>query len=63
GAVASVSGLSGTGAATGGMAFTLLTGYVVDRFSYVPVFAAAGLMPLASFALVAWGVCVSRAAD
>lgn len=63
GAVASVSGLSGTGAATGGMLFTLATGYVVDRFSYVPVFAAAGLMPLVSFALLAWGLRFSRLRD
>ncbi len=54
--VASVSGLSGTGAAAGGMIFTLITGYVVDRFSYLPVFTAAGLMPLASFAVIAWSV-------
>jgi ACS family hexuronate transporter-like MFS transporter len=58
--VASVSGLSGTGAAAGGMIFTLITGYVVDRFSYLPVFTAAGLMPLASFALIAWGVRLRR---
>ncbi|MCW5978187.1 MAG: MFS transporter [Bryobacteraceae bacterium] len=56
GIVASVSGLSGTGAATGGMVFTLVIGAVVDRFSYLPVFTAAGLMPLAAFALIAWGV-------
>ncbi len=54
--VASVSGLSGTGAATGGMVFTLIIGAVVDRFSYVPVFTAAGLMPLAAFGIIAWGV-------
>jgi len=58
--VASVSGLSGTGAAAGWMIFTLITGYVVDRFSYLPVFTAAGLMPLASFALIAWGVRLRR---
>jgi ACS family hexuronate transporter-like MFS transporter len=54
--VASVSGLSGTGAATGGMIFTLVIGYVVDRFSYLPVFTAAGLMPLAAFCFILWGV-------
>ena len=43
--VASVSGISGTGAALGGMVFTLIAGAVVDRFSYVPVFVAAGLLP------------------
>lgn len=59
--VASVSGLSGTGAAAGGMLFTLIIGYVVDRFSYVPVFTAAGLMPLASFAVILWGVRLRRA--
>jgi len=44
--VASVSGLSGTGAALGGMLFTLMIGKVVDHFSYLPVFLAAGLLPL-----------------
>lgn len=58
--VASVSGLSGTGAAAGGMLFTLIIGYVVDRFSYVPVFTAAGLMPLVSFAIISWGVRLKR---
>jgi MFS transporter, ACS family, hexuronate transporter len=53
GTVASVSGLSGTGAALGGMLFMLIIGKVVDHFSYVPVFVAAGIMPLigASFIL------------
>jgi MFS transporter, ACS family, hexuronate transporter len=41
-----VSGLSGTGAGLGGIAFTSLTGVVVDRFSYRPIFAAAALLPL-----------------
>lgn len=54
--VASVSGLSGTGAATGGIAFTLIVGAVVDRFSYVPVFIASGLMPLVAYFFIAWGV-------
>jgi ACS family hexuronate transporter-like MFS transporter len=50
--VASVSGLSGTGAALGGMIFTLIIGAVVDRFSYVPVFIAAGVMPLIAASIV-----------
>jgi ACS family hexuronate transporter-like MFS transporter len=50
--VASVSGLSGTGAGLGGIAFTWLTGVLVDRFSYRPVFIIAGLMPLLAFVLV-----------
>ncbi len=54
--VASVSGLSGTGAALGGMIFTLIVGAVVDRFSYVPVFVAAGLMPLVSVSIILWWV-------
>jgi ACS family hexuronate transporter-like MFS transporter len=54
--VASVSGISGTGAALGGMAFTLLVGVVIDRFSYVPVFAAAGVMPLAAASIILFGV-------
>ncbi|HZP02348.1 MAG TPA: MFS transporter [Terriglobia bacterium] len=54
--VASVSGLSGTGGAAGGMAFTLLIGYVLDRFSYLPVFVAAGLMPLMAASIIIWGI-------
>jgi ACS family hexuronate transporter-like MFS transporter len=50
--VASVSGLSGTGAALGGMIFTLIIGAVVDRFSYMPVFLAAGVMPLIAASIV-----------
>jgi ACS family hexuronate transporter-like MFS transporter len=54
--VASVSGLSGTGAGIGGMIFTLMTGLVVDRFSYVPVFTAAAVLPLMAASIVLWGV-------
>jgi ACS family hexuronate transporter-like MFS transporter len=51
--VASVYGIAGTAAGIGGMAFTLITGVVVDRFSYVPIFIAAGLLPIfAAAALV-----------
>jgi ACS family hexuronate transporter-like MFS transporter len=41
-----VSGLSGTGAGLGGIAFTSLTGVIVDRFSYHPIFVAAAILPL-----------------
>lgn len=54
--VASVSGISGTGAALGGMIFTLLVGFVIDRFSYVPVFVAAGLMPLIAASFILAGI-------
>ena len=54
--VASVAGIAGTGAAAGGMLFTLATGFAVDHFSYAPVFLAAGLMPLASFLILALGI-------
>jgi ACS family hexuronate transporter-like MFS transporter len=54
--VASVSGLSGTGAAAGGLVFTLIVGAVVDHFSYLPVFIAAGTMPLVAFGFIVWGV-------
>ncbi|MBI4476196.1 MAG: MFS transporter [Acidobacteria bacterium] len=42
--VGSVAGLGGMGAGTGSMCFTLLTGWIVDRFSYTPVFTIAGLL-------------------
>ena len=54
--VASVSGLSGAGAALGGMCLNLLVGYVVDHFSYVPVFVLAGLMPVGAAAFLMAGV-------
>jgi ACS family hexuronate transporter-like MFS transporter len=44
--VASVYGIAGTAAGIGGMIFTLLTGVVVDRFSYLPIFIAAGILPI-----------------
>lgn len=48
----SVSGLSGTGAGLGGLAFTWLTGIVVDRVSYTPIFLMAGLLPVIALMLV-----------
>ena len=53
GSVASVSGLSGTGAGIGTILATLLTGIVSDRYSFEPVLIAASLVPLlATLALV-----------
>jgi len=49
-AVGSMSGLSGTGAAFGGIVFTMLTGWLVDQFSYGPVFWMAASAPLIGFA-------------
>jgi ACS family hexuronate transporter-like MFS transporter len=54
--VATVSGMSGTGAALGGMMFMLITGVVVDHFSYVPIFLAAGLMPLMAATVILLGI-------
>lgn len=52
-AVASVSGLAGTGAGVGAMIFTFCTGWVVDRFGYSPVLICAGfLIPAATTSLV-----------
>lgn len=47
-AVASVWGLASMGAGFGGMIFTLVTGWVVDHFSFTPVFIGFGLIPLIS---------------
>ena len=44
--VGSVTGLSGLGAGAVSTVFTLLIGALVDRFSYVPAFIVAGIMPL-----------------
>ena len=46
-AIASVAGLSGVGAGIGAMAFTMLTGFVVDHLhSYTPILVAGALLPL-----------------
>jgi len=52
-AVGSVYGLASMGSGFGGMLFTLITGWVVDHYSYTPVFIGFGLMPLIC-ALVLW---------
>jgi len=44
--VASVYGLASTGSGFGGMLFTLITGWVVDHYSYTPVFIGFGVLPL-----------------
>ena len=51
-AVGSMSGLSGTAAALGGIVFTMLTGWLVDRFSYGPVFWMAASAPLVGFVVL-----------
>lgn len=50
--MASVYGITGTAAGVGGIVFTLVTGYTVEKFSYVPMFVAAGLLPILGTALV-----------
>ena len=45
-AVGSVYGLASMGAGFGGMVFTLITGWVVEHYSYTPVFFGFGIMPL-----------------
>jgi ACS family hexuronate transporter-like MFS transporter len=44
--VASVWGLASMGAGFGGMLFTLIAGWVVQHYSYTPVFIGFGLIPL-----------------
>ncbi|MGI8783569.1 MAG: MFS transporter [Acidobacteriota bacterium] len=44
--VASVSGMSGTGAGLGTIAATLTVGYVADHYSFEPILIAASLIPL-----------------
>jgi ACS family hexuronate transporter-like MFS transporter len=51
--VGSIWGLASMGAGFGGMIFTLITGWVVDHYSYVPVFIGFGILPLVC-ATVLW---------
>jgi len=52
GSVASVSGLSGTGAGVGTIVSTFLIGRIADRYSFAPILAGASLIPLVATALV-----------
>jgi ACS family hexuronate transporter-like MFS transporter len=52
GSVASVSGLSGTGAGIVTIAFSLLTGVIADRMSFAPMLIGASLVPLGCVAAV-----------
>jgi ACS family hexuronate transporter-like MFS transporter len=47
GAVGRVTGLSGIAGGISGLLFPLLTGYLVDKLSFAPVFVIAGLLPAA----------------
>jgi ACS family hexuronate transporter-like MFS transporter len=51
--VGTVTGLSGMGGAVGGIFANYSTGYIVQRFSYRPVFTVAGLMHPLAFGLLA----------
>jgi ACS family hexuronate transporter-like MFS transporter len=52
-AVASVYGIASMGSGFGGMIFMLLTGWLVDKYSYAPAFLLFGLIPLIC-AFVLW---------
>ena len=54
-AVASVYGLASMGAGFGGMVFMLITGWLVDRYSYTPAFLLFGLIPLVCV-LILWAL-------
>ena len=51
-AVATVSGLSGTGAGLGTIASTFLIGVVADHFSFTPILVVASFVPIAAAVLV-----------
>ena len=51
-AVGRVTGLTGIAGGLSGLLFPLLTGYLIDRFSYVPVFFLAAIMPLIGVVLL-----------
>jgi ACS family hexuronate transporter-like MFS transporter len=53
--VGSVYGLASMGAGFGGMIFSLITGWVVDHYSYTPVFIGFGVMPMIC-ALIIWAL-------
>lgn len=48
----SIWGLASMGSGFGGMIFTLITGWVIQRFSYTPVFIGFGIFPLISLTVL-----------
>ena len=50
--VGSIWGIASMGAGFGGMVFSLATGWVVDHYSYVPVFIGFGILPLIAASIV-----------
>lgn len=50
--VGSVWGIASMGSGFGGMVFSLITGWVVDHYSYVPVFVGFGILPLIAASIV-----------
>ncbi len=50
--VGSIWGLASMGSGFGGMLFSWLSGWVIDRYGYPPVFVACGLMPLAAAGII-----------
>jgi ACS family hexuronate transporter-like MFS transporter len=54
--LASTWGLCSMGSGFGGMVFALLTGWLVDHHSYVPVFLLFGLLPAASVVVLWMGI-------
>jgi ACS family hexuronate transporter-like MFS transporter len=54
--VASVYGLASMGSGFGGMLFMLATGWLVDHYSYTPVFIGFGLLPLICAAILWFSV-------
>ena len=63
GSVASVSGMSGTGAGIGTILATYATGVVADRYSFEPILIAASLIPLGATLAVVMLVRNNRATD
>jgi len=53
--VASIWGLAGMGSGFGGMMFVLITGWLVDHFSFAPVFVGFGSIPMIAL-LIIWFV-------
>ena len=53
-AVARVTGLTGVANGVSGLIFPIVTGFIVDKLSYLPVFFMAALMPLLGVSIALW---------
>jgi ACS family hexuronate transporter-like MFS transporter len=61
--IGTITGLTGTAGGIGGMLSSLITGPIVDRYSFAPVFAVSGILYPAALVILLWAIRRDRPAE